>query len=163
MELNRRRCSRIKLPANKQIRLARKIRLGLFDKPVVFVSERRKGANESAKFDWLFVSNVRTMCGFPNHEGENRSTPLRCHSGAWAAYVLRTRLERTSIEFLGTSGGRPGTPLAHELLAPEAIRTSDLCLRSFHAHSKRAKQGPLPLADVSSIEDLREPPRSSAG
>src|SRR6476660_4534214 len=26
-----------------------------------------------------------------------------------------------------------------------------------HAYSKRAKQGPLPLADVSSIEDLRAP------
>ena len=41
--------------------------------------------------------------------------------------------------------------------APETIRTSDLCLRSFHAHSRPAKQGPLPLADVSSIEDLPAP------
>ncbi len=39
---------------NKQIGFARKIGFGLFNKPVVFVSERRKGTDESAKFDWLF-------------------------------------------------------------------------------------------------------------
>ena len=41
--------------------------------------------------------------------------------------------------------------------APETIRTSELCRRSFHARSKRAKSGPLPLGGVSSIEGLRAP------
>src|SRR5262249_41343903 len=41
--------------------------------------------------------------------------------------------------------------------APETIRTSDLCRRSFHARSKRAKSGPLPLGGLSSIEGLRAP------
>ena len=51
----------------------------------------------------------------------------------------------------------PGTLAARELLrARRTIRRLTFAF-GFHAHSRRAKQGPLPLADVSSIEDLRAP------
>src|SRR5450830_1267006 len=76
------------------------------------------------------------------------ATSSNCSCFDWVALRPSHIAERRRTRH--TLGTRPAG-------APETIRTSDLCRRSFHAPSNRAISSPLPLVAVSFIEDGKAP------
>ena len=79
-----------------------------------------------------------------------------------AYHAMPRRKQDCKASYICRSSGSPQRHPRHALGtwragAPETIRTSELCRRSFHAGQNRAISGPLPLRAVSSIEDGQAP------